>query len=125
MELVHQLSTYDSQGYYMTSAFFCGIIVIMFMGMISLMFENLKIWKWSSIVIVIGYLVMFIQYLATPVEPQPRTFSEAYAIIKHGDTIELKSKNKNQKSAIVDLMDSGDKTYTVRHKGHFYIIPKE
>lgn len=129
MELVHQLSTYDTQGRYLTHAFGLVIIGILFIGMISLMIENHKIatqvWKWSSTVIITGYLIMFIQYLATPVEPRPRTFSEAYTIIKHGDTLELKSKKKNQQSTIVDRMDTGDKTYTVRYKGHFYIIPKE
>lgn len=129
MELVHQLSTYDSQGRYLMNVFFLGIIIILIMGMISLMIENYKIatrmWAWSSTVITTVFIIMFIQYLATPVEPRPRTFSEAYTIIKHGDTIELKSKKKNQKSAIVDLMDSGDKTYTIRYKGDFHIIPKE
>lgn len=58
-------------------------------------------------------------------EPRPQKFNEAYTVIKRSKTLELKSKDENQQSAIVNIIDEDEKTYVVRYNGESYIISKE
>lgn len=120
MELVHQLSTYDTQGLFILIVGFGA--VIMSIIMFSFVAENWKHLVVFGLVITALYVGAVIKFYT---EPRPQKFSEAYTIIKRSKTLELKSKNENQQSAIVDLIDEDEKTYVVRYNGESYKIPKE
>lgn len=120
MELVHQLSTYDTQGMFILAV---GLgAVIMSTLMFSFVSENWKHVVFFGLIVTALYAGAVIKFYT---EPRPQKFSEAYTIIKRSKTLELKSKNENQQSAIVDLIDEDEKTYVVRYNGESYKIPKE
>lgn len=120
MELVHLLSTYNTQGLFILIVGFGA--VIMSIIMFSFVAENWKHLVVFGLVITALYVGAVIKFYT---EPRPQKFSEAYTIIKRSKTLELKSKNENQQSAIVDLIDEDEKTYVVRYNGESYKIPKE
>ena len=121
MELVHQLSTYDTQGLYIL-VFGLGAVVLTCIMISILCEDNWKIAAVINVAILCLYIVGVIKFYT---EPRPRTFSDAYTIIKRSKTLELKSKDENQQSAIVDLIDEDEKTYVVRYNGESYKIPKD
>lgn len=120
MELVHQLSTYDTQGLFILIVGFGA--VIMSIIMFSFVAENWKHLVVFGLVVTALYVGAVIKFYT---EPRPQTFNEAYTIIKQSKTLELKSKDENQQSAIVDLIDEDEQTYVVRYNGESYKIPKE
>lgn len=121
MELVHQLSTYDTQGLYIL-VFGLGAVILTCI-MISILCED--DWKIAAVINVVILCLYIVGVIKFYTEPRPQKVSDAYTIIKRSKTLELKSKNENQQSAIVDLIDEDEKTYVVRYKGESYIIPKE
>ena len=120
MELVHQLSTYDTQGLFILVVGFGA--VIMSIIIFSFVAENWKHLVVFGLVITVLYIGAVIKFYT---EPRPQKFNEAYTLIKRSKTLELKSKDENQQSAIVDLIDEDEKTYVVRYNGESYKIPKE
>lgn len=90
--------------------------------MFSFVAENWKHLVVFGLVVTALYVGAVIKFYT---EPRPQKVSDAYTIIKRSKTLELKSKDENQQSAIVDLIDEDEKTYVVRYKGESYIIPKE
>lgn len=121
MELVHQLSTYDTQGLYIL-VFGLGAVVLTCIMISILCEDNWKIAAVINVAILCLYIVGVIKFYT---EPRPHKFSDAYTIVKRNKTLELKSKNENQQSTIVDLIDEDEKTYVVRYNGESYLIPKE
>lgn len=121
MELVHQLSTYDTQGLYIL-VFGLGAVVLTCIMISILCEDNWKIAAVINVAILCLYIVGVIKFYT---EPRPHKFSDAYTIVKRNKTLELKSKNENQQSTIVDLIDEDEKTYVVRYNGESYIIPKD
>lgn len=121
MELVHQLSTYDTQGLYIF-VFGLGAVVLTCIMISILCEDNWKIAAVINVAILCLYIVGVIKFYT---EPRPHKFSDAYTIVKRNKTLELKGKDDYQQSVIVDLIDEDEKTYVVRYKGESYIIPKE
>ena len=121
MELVHQLSTYDTQGLYIL-VFGLGAVVLTCIMISILCEDNWKIAAVINVAILCLYIVGVIKFYT---EPRPHKFSDAYTIVKRNKTLELKSKNGNQQSTIVDLIDEDEKTYVVRYNGESYLIPKD
>lgn len=121
MELVHQLSTYDTQGLYIL-VFGLGAVILTCI-MISILCED--DWKIAAVINVAILCLYIVGVIKFYTEPRPQKVSDAYTIIKRSKTLELKSKDENQQSAIVDLIDEDEKTYVVRYNGESYIIPKE
>lgn len=121
MELVHQLSTYDTQGLYIL-VFGLGAVVLTCIMISILCEDNWKIAAVINVAILCLYIVGVIKFYT---EPRPHKFSDAYTIVKRNKTLELKSKNENQQSTIVDLIDEDEKTYVVRYNGESYKIPKD
>lgn len=121
MELVHQLSTYDTQGLYIL-VFGLGAVVLTCIMISILCEDNWKIAAVINVAILCLYIVGVIKFYT---EPRPHKFSDAYTIVKRNKTLELKSKNENQQSTIVDLIDEDEKTYVVRYNGETYKIPKD
>lgn len=120
MELVHQLSTYNTQGLFILIVGFGA--VIMSIIMFSFVAENWKHLVVFGLVVTALYVGAVIKFYT---EPRPQKFNEAYTVIKRSKTLELKSKDENQQSAIVNIIDEDEKTYVVRYNGDSYIIPKE
>lgn len=121
MELVHQLSTYDTQGLYIL-VFGLGAVVLTCIMISILCEDNWKIAAVINVAILCLYIVGVIKFYT---EPRPHKFSDAYTIVKRNKTLELKSKNENQQSTIVDLIDEDEKTYVVHYNGESYLIPKD
>ena len=121
MELVHQLSTYDTQGLYIL-IFGLGAVVLTCIMISILCEDNWTIAAVINVAIQCLYIVGVIKFYT---EPRPHKFSDAYTIVKRNKTLELKSKDENQQSAIVDLIDEDEKTYVVRYNGESYLIPKD
>ena len=122
MELVHQLSIYDQQGLFILIVGFGAVIISSIAISMVCGFENWKLAVGFIFIIMSIYIFAVIRFYQ---EPRPQTFNEAYTIIKRSKTLELKSKDENQQSAIIDIVDEDEKTYVVRYKGESYIIPKE
>lgn len=120
MELVHQLSTYNTQGLFILIVGFGA--VIMSIIMFSFVAENWKHLVVFGLVVTALYVGAVIKFYT---EPRPQKFNEAYTVIKRSKTLELKSKDENQQSAIVNIIDEDEKTYVVRYNGESYIISKE
>jgi len=121
MELVHQLSTYDTQGLYIL-VFGLGAVVLTCIMISILCEDNWKIAAVINVAILCLYIVGVIKFYT---EPRPHKFSDAYTIVKRNKTLELKGKDDYQQSVIVDLIDEDEKTYVVRYNGESYLIPKD
>lgn len=120
MELVHLLSTYNTQGMFILAV---GLgAVIMSTLMFSFVSENWKHVVFFGLIVTALYISAIVKFVT---EPRPHKFSDAYTIVKRNKTLELKGKDDYQQSVIVDLIDEDEKTYVVRYKGESYIIPKE
>lgn len=120
MELVHLLSTYNTQGLFILAV---GLgAVIMSTLMFSFVSENWKHVVFFGLIVTALYISAIVKFVT---EPRPHKFSDAYTIVKRNNTLELKGKDDYQQSVIVDLIDEDEKTYVVRYKGESYIIPKE
>lgn len=120
MELVHLLSTYNTQGLFILAV---GLgAVIMSTLMFSFVSENWKHVVFFGLIVTALYISAIVKFVT---EPRPHKFSDAYTIVKRNKTLELKGKDDYQQSVIVDLIDEDEKTYVVRYKGESYIIPKE
>lgn len=91
--------------------------------MISILCED--DWKIAAVINVAILCLYIVGVIKFYTEPRPQKVSDAYTIIKRSKTLELKSKDENQQSAIVDLIDEDEKTYVVRYNGESYIIPKD
>lgn len=120
MELVHLLSTYNTQGLFILAV---GLgAVIMSTLMFSFVSENWKHVVFFGLIVTALYISAIVKFVT---EPRPHKFSDAYTIVKRNKTLELKGKDDYQQSVIVDLIDEDEKTYVVRYKGESYIIPKK
>ena len=122
MELVHQLSIYDQQGLFILVVGFGAVIISSIAISTVCGFENWKLAVGFIFIIMSIYIFAVIRFYT---EPRPQKVSDAYTIIKRSKTLELKSKDENQQSAIVDLIDEDEKTYVVRYNGESYKILKE
>ena len=120
MELVHLLSTYNTQGMFILAV---GLgAVIMSTLMFSFVSENWKHVVFFGLIVTALYISAIVKFVT---EPRPHKFSDAYTIVKRNKTLELKGKDDYQQSVIVDLIDEDEKTYVVRYKGESYIIPRK
>lgn len=96
MELVHQLSTYDTQGLFILIVGFGA--VIMSIIMFSFIAENWKHLVVFGLVITALYVGAVIKFYT---EPRPQKFSEAYTIIKRSKKAKMKINNQPSSTSLM------------------------